>query len=859
MGLAALLGLALVATPLATAPAIANTAGTGVVINEAYVNGGSSGATYLNKFVELYNPTNAAIDLAGTSLQYRSATGTVNPSNVVTLTGSIAAGGYYLVQGSSNATNGQTLPAADASTGASWAGGGGTFFLANQATALTAPPVGSLVGDPAVIDLLGFGSSNTFETARASAASVILSLNRTAGVDTDVNAADFTTAAPTPTNAVGTGPAPDPEPEPPVRTDPIAIATIQGTGFATPIAGTTVTTRGVVTASFPTGGYNGYYIQTPGTGVELDAASDGIFVYSSATVAQATVGTYVEVTGLVSEFYGLTQLEVAAGGLTIVDEVVAAPVAADVAVTSDVAQRESLEGMLLAPAGAYTVTDNYDTNYYGSLELTAGTSPLVQPTTVVEPGSPEYFTMLAANQAAVITLDDGATTNFNSTANKGIPIPYLSTENPVRIGAAVNFETAVVLDYRFGAWAFQPTEQLTTANAATVQPATFENTRTAAPENVGGDATLATFNVLNYFSTTGDELGTCSYYNDRVGDPVTVRGGCGARGAAEQEDLDRQQAKIVSAIGALDADVVGLEEIENSAAFGFDRDVALAELTAALNADAGAGTWSFVPSPALVPADEDVIRTAFIYKSAVIEPVGESVILDDQVAFVNAREPLAQVFRLAGGDTESEFLAIVNHFKSKGSGSGVGDVDAGDGQGSSNGSRTRQAVSLVAFAETLKTSSEVERVFLLGDFNAYLKEDPIDVLVNAGYVDLGATTGEETYAFGGAIGSLDHILGNAAAVADVTDVDIWNINSVESIALEYSRFNYNVTNFYEANPYRSSDHDPILVGLDIASEPVEPPAPVKGNPFGANGPDKPGKPAVPGKPLFPGKPAHPFK
>ena len=825
MGLAGLLGLALVAAPLAAAPAIANTAGTGVVINEAYVNGGSAGATYLNKFVELYNPTNAAISLAGTSLQYRSPTGTVNPSNVVPLTGSIAAGGHYLVQGSSNAANGLTLPAADASTGASWGAGGGTFFLANQSTVLTAPPVGSIVNNPAIIDLLGYGTSLTFETTAAALPSVILSLNRTNHVDTDVNSADFNTAAPTPTNSGGgggTGPDPDPEPEPPVVTAR-TIAEIQGTGAASAFDGTVAKTRGVVTASFPTGGYNGYYIQTAGTGATLDAASDGIFVFSPTTVAQATIGSFVEVTGEVDEFFGLTQLSVPAGGLTVLNETFVAPVPADVALTSDVAQRESLEGMLLAPAGDYTVTDNYDTNFFGSIVLTAGDTPLVQPTSVVEPGSADYTALLAANQAAVVTLDDGSTTNFNSTANKGIPLPYLSLEKPVRIGAAVTFVTPVVLDYRFSAWSFQPMQQLTAANAGTVQPATFENTRTAAPEDVGGDITFATFNVLNYFSTTGDELIGCSYFRDRVGDPVTVRGGCAARGAAEEEDLQRQQAKIVTAINALDADVVGLQEIENSAALGKNRDEALSELTNALNAAAGAGTWTFVPSPLAVPADEDVIRTAFIYKRSTVKPIGESVILDDQVAFVNAREPLAQAFRLATAGGGSEFIAIVNHFKSKGSGSGAGDADVRDGQGASNGSRVRQAVSLVDFAESLKVSTGIERVLLGGDFNAYLKEDPIDVFIAAGYVDLGSTTGEETYSFDGAIGSLDHVFANAEAAASVTDVDIWNINSVESIALEYSRYNNNATLFYAPDAFRSSDHDPILVGLAIdRPKPVKP-------------------------------------
>src|SRR5690606_30599819 len=203
-------------------------------------------------------------------------------------------------------------------------------------------------------------------------------------------------------------------------------------------------------------------------------------------------------------------------------------------------------------------------------------------------------------------------------------------------------------------------------NADEVQPAAFENTRTAAPEPVGGAVKLATFNVLNYFTTTGDQLSGCTYYRDRDGNPITVNSGCDARGAANAENLARQEATIVAALSALDADVVGLEEIESSTRFGKPRDAALADLVEALNEAVGAGTWAYVPSPSAVPAGDDVIRTAFIYKPAVVELVGESVILDGSAAFSNAREPLAQAFKPVGED--GVFVAIVNHFKSKSSG-----------------------------------------------------------------------------------------------------------------------------------------------------------------------------------------------
>jgi 5'-nucleotidase len=104
----------------------------------------------------------------------------------------------------------------------------------------------------------------------------------------------------------------------------------------------------------------------------------------------------------------------------------------------------------------------------------------------------------------------------------------------------------------------------------------------------------------------------------------------------------------------------------------------------------------------------------------------------------------------------------------------------------------------------------------VGDFNAYEKEDPIVVLTDAGYTDLGPTTGEYTYSFGGQVGSLDHVLASPAAAGLVTGADIWNINAYEPVANEYSRYNYNVTLLYDTTPFRSSDHDPFLVGLDLA-------------------------------------------
>jgi predicted extracellular nuclease len=481
--------------------------------------------------------------------------------------------------------------------------------------------------------------------------------------------------------------------------------------------------------------------------------------------------------------------------------------------------------MLVDLQGPFTVADNYSLNQYAEIGLASGTEPLWQPTDVADPHDAAAIAAVNADNAArKVTLDDGATTNF-LTSGKNVPLPWLTQDHQIRVGAPASVASPLVVDYRNGLWKLQPTGQLT---AAASPPVVFAHTRTDAPAPVGGDVQIASFNVLNYFPTTGADFvaagGTCTWYDDRAGEHVTVRdctgpnGEPGPRGAADAGDLARQQAKIVRAINGLGADVVSLEEIENSAKFGQPRDAAVGTLVDALNAAAGAGTWSYVPTPSTIgdQANEDVIRTAFIYRTAIVRPIGESVV-DDVPEFDLARDPLAQAFQPVGRTSASRFAVIVNHFKSKSSG-----PDDGTGQGSSNPQRVAQAQQLVTFAEQVEAAMRTDRLFLSGDFNAYTQEDPMKVLRDAGYTDIGSakSPGEHTYLFGGVVGSLDHVLANAPALETVSGAHVWNINSVEPVALEYSRYNYNATDFYAADPFRASDHDPLLVGLDTSAAPV---------------------------------------
>ncbi|MGJ9425729.1 ExeM/NucH family extracellular endonuclease [Nesterenkonia halotolerans] len=867
-----------------------------VVINEAFPNGGSGSAELTNRFIELLNTCEESVDLGDWSLQYRARSSSGAPTSTVPLSGEIQPGGHYLIQGGGNSGDGAELPAADAETGAAiGAAAGGTFILATTTETLEALPLESVVDEPQVADLLGFGSTNTFETAAATSGSNTSSLNRTEGSDTDDNSADFSRGTPSPTNASGeTSPGAEPEPEPtdpeptdpepsepgeepsdpeptdpeptdpeptdPEPTDPETDPTeLEIDEINSTLAGDDeefpVTTRGVVTAVYPAEqSFNGFYLQTAGSGGDVDLSthetSDAIFVYSPWSVSEerVQVGDFVEITGDAEVYYDAPQISLYPESTQtphhefslIEDEPFEAVKPASVEVPETADARESLLGMLIDPQGAYTVTDHYTLNQYGEIGIVLGEEPLVNPTSAFRPG-PEAEALAAENDERVIYLDDAASTSWQAwSEDRDQPLPYLTLEDPIRIGAEVLWQTDVIMDYRFEEWRLQPLGKLTPETAEQVQPAEFENTRTGneSPAERTGDVRIAGFNVLNYFISLGEDEAGCEYYTDIDGNPTT-NDYCDARGAYSQESFERQEAKIVTAISGLDADVVALQEIENTRYFfaDGDRDRALAALVEALNgAENSAGTWDFVESPEEVPAEEDVIRNGFIYRTDRVAPEGDSRILfedgvddldqsqlgelDLDEIFSNAREPLAQEFTAVDGSGENadgaeNFLAVVNHFKSKG-GSGTGDNADTTGQGSFNGDRVRQAEALVAFADALQEDAETEKLFLMGDFNSYELEDPIQVITEAGYTNLSAETGGYSYMFDGAVGSLDHLFATEAAAGDVDQTQIWNINAVEPLALEYSRYNSVGTMLYAPDQWRSSDHDPIVADLTLS-------------------------------------------
>lgn len=626
----------------------------------------------------------------------------------------------------------------------------------------------------------------------------------------------------------------------------VSIPDIQTTGDGddSQLINQTVETKGVVTAAYPKGenanlkGLEGFTIQTPGTGGTWDpsrTASDGLFVFmgkSSATTP--SIGECVVVKGKVAEYSGVKNATAATQSLTqLLPQTITPANDCDPVKPTELSgvptqdQMEALESMLVLPKDTWTITDNYKTNRYGTLSLTPGTEVLRTATDVVAPGAAAQA-YEAENAAKTIDLDDASTTDLTNFKQNGHKerYAYLANGAPARVGYHVTFTKPVVLESRFGSFVFQPTQM--TAGNPDRSPVTITGERPAAP-SVSGDTKVATFNVLNYFSDLGENEPGCKGYEDRDHKYVTDKN-CKLRGAWSSQAFANQQTKIVQAINTIDADVVALEEIENPVASGVstDRDGALKSLVNALNAAAGSEVWAYVPSPSTVPANEDVIRIAFIYKKAKIAPVGDSVIYDDPAYTGLARQPLAQEFKpITDANHEGKnFVVIANHFKSKGSApknlsgaEAAANTDNGDGQGNSNGVRVKQARALATFAQRFNGTPTL----LVGDFNAYTKEDPLKVLTDAGWTHESGH-GDSSYVYGGRSGSMDHVFANSAAHPLITEVKSWAVNAQESIAFEYSRANYNAYLAFEAdNPYRASDHNPEIIGLNLITPITQPP------------------------------------
>ncbi|GII00299.1 ExeM/NucH family extracellular endonuclease [Planobispora takensis] len=760
---------------LTTTPALA--APGSVVVSQVYGGGGNSGAPFANDFVELFNRSSAPVALDGWSVQYASATGT-GPfgSNAVALSGTLAPGQYHLVQLAGGA-NGAALPAPDTTGTANMSGSAGKVALVRSAEGLACNG-GSLPCTPEqtalIADLVGYGTANYSEGAAAPTLSNTTAGLRKAGgcTDTDVNGSDIEAGTPAPRNrATAAAPCGDVEPTPtptptvtptvtPTPTPTTApcetpathqIAQVQGSGDASPLAGQTVRVEGVVTADFQeTNQLSGFFLQDPTPDAD-PATSDGLFAFARASFKDVKVGDRVLVTGRVVEFNGWTELT----SVTAVDVCgtgTIAPVKQSLP-RAEGKTFEPVESMLVTFPEVLSVSDHYNLARYGEINLSSE-GRIYQPTD--RPGVDP-----ALNARRTLLVDDGS-------GVENPPVTPHTDPRVVRLGDTTLGVTGV-MGYGFGKYRLQPTKPISFLRT---------NPRLPKPFPVIGNVTVASFNTLNWFTTLG------------------------SRGASNAEEQQRQLTKLVAALKGMNADVVGLMEVQNNG------QTAVQALVDALNAEVGAGTYAALAHP--YPGT-DLIHVAMIYKPAKVQLVGAAQSSTDPVF---RRPPLIQTFRRVQGG--QPFTVLVNHYKSKGCDEEATgpDADQGDGQSCYNGERVRQAQATLGLIESL----DLPNPLVLGDLNAYGEEDPIDTLEAGGLTSVTKkfvpAPLRYSYLFEGQIGELDHALVGRQLLKRVTSATIWHINADEPRALDYN-MEFNPPGLYKPDAFRSSDHDPVIVGLTI--------------------------------------------
>ena len=606
--------------------------------------------------------------------------------------------------------------------------------------------------------------------------------------------------------------------------DATLISAIQGSESSSAEVGNNVIIEAIVTGTRA----GGFFVQEEASDYDADdATSEGLFVEGSVDVE---TGNLVRLYGEVEENYGMTTLamdsDVAALDCGTADAVAAVELSMPYEL-----DLETVEGMVVSVTDA-TVTSTNNLWRFG--EIVVSDTVKRQPSDVAAPLSEAYTAAEEASETSLLTIEDNSSSQYPDALNY---FPTFSYVNAIRIGDSVS--AAGPLNYSFGTYRINPSDVIEVTSSREANPVVTE-----------GNLSIATFNVLNYFNGEVDANGDVTFDYDEN------------RGADDEVAFELQEGRIVEAIVNLNADVVGLMEIEND---GFGEDSAIQSLVNAINAELGeTEQYSFIATSDGSEIGTDAITVGLLYKATVVTPENDAMVVAmpeqqiDEDSLARMRPSLLQSF--VHTESSKSFLVAVNHFKSKGSQCAEDVAEAPSEittiQGSCNALRVSAAITL---GNALSDESLPERKVILGDLNAYSAEDPVAVLtdytpesrgytittaVNTGMdegssVDVESSFGyhnlaEEfdaegfSYWFYGTeqVGSLDHVLASEAMLADAIDGAHWNINSVEAYQLQYDQaLRYYPDEdgyaFTDVGPFRSSDHDPFIATFDLQADVVE--------------------------------------
>jgi predicted extracellular nuclease len=586
------------------------------------------------------------------------------------------------------------------------------------------------------------------------------------------------------------------------------ISAVQGSGETTPFEGQVVTVEGVVVGDYEGAQPNlrGFYLQSRDQDADDNPlTSEGLFVFNGVS-DDVDLGDFVSVTGTAGEFQGQTQMS-AVTDITVLDsDHTVAPATVELPLTA-ADDLEAFEGMLVTFPQTLHVTEFFQLGRFGEIVVSSG-DRLTQPTSVAAPG-PAANAIQHANDLNRVKVDDALNSQNADPIVFGGGGDPLTASNPLRGGDSVT-DLVGVMTYTWAgnassgnAYRVRPVGDLSDSGlvaGGVVPEFVSENSRPTGPPAVGGSMSVASFNVLNYFVTLDDGPDVCGGNQNLE-----------CRGADSALELDRQRAKLVQALLKLDADVIAMMELENTP--GAEP---LADIVDALNAATAPGTWDYVDTGAI---GTDAIKQGIIYQPGSVSLAGDYALLDSSVDSrfddTRNRPVLAQSFEeVASGEV---MTVAVNHLKSKGSCPSTGpDADQGDGAGCWNATRTLAAEAMLDWLQSDPTGSGDPDALITGDLNSYAMEDPIMVLKDAGYVDLAA--GGYSYVFDGQWGYLDYALASPSLVDQVSGAGEYHINADEVPVLDYNtdfKTPAQVDYLYAPDEFRTSDHDPVLVGLDL--------------------------------------------
>ena len=666
------------------------------------------------------------------------------------------------------------------------------------------------------------------------------------------------------------------------------ISDIQGSGAASPLDGQTVTIEAIVVGDFQDGdadtqrNLRGFYLQEEDSDADSnDQTSEGIFVFENGNfITDVNVGDRVRVTGTVDEFFGETQIDtvtdvtiVPGGNSSLVTPATITFPVASTTTNSDgelIADLEAFEGMLVTIPDTLTVADLFTLGRFGDIGLYADgrLETFTQANTPSVAGFQAYQDLAVRN---TIVIDDGSTVQnpdvipFEIASAPGNAVGELDANDQLRAGDTTAGLTGVV---RFSRGSGGSGDELYRINPTEAPVFANDNPRPEQEPDVGGRLTVASFNVLNFFTTLDDDRSRNntpqnagpSNLEPRGANDLTTASSSVAPSTQAQNDpsaeFNRQVDKLVAALSETEADIFSLIELENE--FGDqngDGEFAISFLVDELNTAIAGANYQFVDPRSIDPNrtfidTSDAISVGLIYNAntvSIAEGTTIEILTDSDLSGLGVdpgvpvfdgpstnRAPLAVTFE--ENATGEVFTVAVNHLKSKGSPgtAGAGDLDQGDGVGAANQTRLNGAIALDAWLDTDPTGSGDEDFLIIGDLNAYGMEDPIQFLSSEGYgnqVQRFLEPGELEYSFGfpvdlnsspqvQAFGALDYALATSSLADQITGAREWHINADEASIFDYNlefRPQAQADNLYAATPFRSADHDPIIVGLELSS------------------------------------------